>query len=52
MGNDRSLIGWFRDAGCVPPKYTLKSVITRSGKTITISLPDFHDDIALKAFAQ
>lgn len=26
--------------------------VTRKGNTITVPLPDFHDDIAFKAFAQ
>ena len=33
LGNDRRLIGWFRDARCVPPKWTLEKV---SGREVTL----------------
>lgn len=87
VGNESNLMGWFRDAGCEPPDYKLKPVlsgqsvtitvsgtaakwqidfystkdgltllgsvdVTCSGKTITIPLPDFSDDIAFKAHAK
>ena len=29
LGNDRQLIGWFRDAQCVPPQWTLRDVSDR-----------------------
>jgi hypothetical protein len=83
IGNDQSIIGWFRDASCEPPDWNMKAVITkqnvtitvpgsttnwkvdffntktgtdiiqsatvsRKGEKITISLPDFKDDLAFK----
>jgi hypothetical protein len=86
VGNENSIIGWYRDAQCEPPDWNLRPVIskqtvtitvpgstadwnvdfydtkdgttilssvilTRKGKTITITLPDFKDDIALKMTA-
>jgi hypothetical protein len=33
LGNDRRLIGWFRDAQCVPPQWTLKEV---SGREVAL----------------
>jgi hypothetical protein len=87
VGNENSLLGWYRDAGCEPPQFTLKAVVSgqsvkitvpgnaadwqvdfyntadgvtllgsativRKGKTILIPLPEFHEDIAFKAFAR
>jgi len=34
LGNDLRLIGWFRDARCVPPQWTLREV---SGRELTLS---------------
>ncbi len=83
IGNEKEVIGWFRDASCEPPEWNMKPMITkqnvtitvpgsnanwqidfyntktgidiiksmtitRLGKNITISLPDFSDDIAFK----
>jgi hypothetical protein len=84
LGNDKMVIGWFRDAGSEPPDWTLQPVISgeslkitvpgstpdwqvdfydtktgliisstaaaRQGNTITISLPDFTDDMAFKLY--
>jgi hypothetical protein len=33
LGNDRRLIGWFRDARCVPPQWALREV---SGQEVTL----------------
>jgi len=33
LGNDRRLIGWFRDARCAAPQWTLKEV---SGREVTL----------------
>jgi hypothetical protein len=33
LGNEHQLIGWFRDAGCVPPKWELKEM---SGRQVTL----------------
>ena len=33
LGNDHRLIGWFRDAQCVPPQWTLREV---SGREVTL----------------
>jgi hypothetical protein len=87
IGNEKSVIAWFRDAACEPPDWNLKSVIsgqkviisvpgpaqawkvdfydTTTGTTVlsssvvmqrggkvTIALPDFTDEIALKLYAQ
>ena len=87
LGNDRMIIGWFRDGGCEPPKWPLQPVIskqnvtiivpgsaanwqidfyntrtgidilssstvTRNGDQVTITLPDFTDDIAFKMYIQ
>ena len=86
VGDEGSVVGWFRDAQCEPPDWDLQPVIskqrvtltvpgaaphwrvdfydtatgttltssiatTRQGKTITIALPDFTDDIAFKAYS-
>jgi hypothetical protein len=85
IGNDKMVLGWFRDAGSEPPDWNMKPVIskqsvtitvpgtandwrvdfydtrtgktilsstsvTRNGQSITITLPDFQDDIAFKAY--
>lgn len=87
IGNEKSVIGWYRGAYSEPPNWNLQPVIfkqtvtltvpgsaaswkvdfyntkdgttilssvtvIRKGNTITISLPDFQDDIAFKAFSQ
>ena len=84
LGDEQTVLGWYRDAACEPPNWNLKPLIskqtvtitvpgtaaswrvdfystkdgttqlgsvfvTRKGNTITISLPDFQDDIAFKA---
>ena len=84
LGNENLIIGWYRDASCEPPNWTLQPVISkqtvtitapgsaanwrvdffstkdgttqlgsafvaRQGQAITITLPDFQDDIAFKA---
>jgi hypothetical protein len=33
LGNDHTLVGWFRDARCVPPQWTLSKV---SGQEVTL----------------
>jgi hypothetical protein len=83
IGNEKMILGWFRDAKCEPPDWNLQPVITkqsvtitvpgkavnwnvdfyntktgtdivystliaRKGKTVTMTLPDFSDDIAFK----
>ena len=85
LGNEKMVIGWYRDAGSEPPDWKLQPVITkqtviltvpgsesqwkvdfyntktgtdmissdmvsRSGGIITVSLPDFSDDIAFKMY--
>ena len=85
VGNEKMVIGWFRDATCEPPDWNLQPVIskqtitiivpglttnwqvdfyntkigtdiissalvTRKGDLITITLPDFSDDIAFKMY--
>ena len=87
LGNETTIIGWYRDVTCEPPDWNLQSVIskqtvsitapgsasnwkidfyatrtgtdiissalvTRSGTKITITLPDFTDDIAFKMYVQ
>jgi hypothetical protein len=87
VGNERSVLGWYRDATGEPPNWSLKSVVSKQtvtitvpgtvsswradfydtktgttilsstsvslkGDAITIPLPDFHDDIAFKLYAQ
>lgn len=37
IGNESSLIGWYRDAGCEPPDYAMKPVL--SGQSVTITVP-------------
>ncbi len=49
VGNENMAIGWFRDAGCEPPDWTLQPAI--SGQTISVAVPgsasewkiDFYD---------
>ncbi len=38
VGNQKLVLGWFRDAGCEPPDWKIKEKI--SGQTITILLPE------------
>jgi len=86
IGNDHSILGWFRDSGSEPPDWNLQPTISKQsvlvtipgsaskwkvdfydtkdgttvagsasirvvGNTVTIPLPDFHDDIAFKMSA-
>lgn len=37
VGNEKAVVGWFRDAKCEPPDWPLEEVI--SGQTVTINLP-------------
>ena len=83
LGNEESIIGWYRDASCEPPDWNLQplvsaqtvtltvpgtaptwqvdfydtgtgtdivgsAIVTRQGNSLTITLPDFTDDIAFK----
>jgi hypothetical protein len=49
VGNEKSVIGWFRDVDCEPPDWPLQPVI--SGQTVSITVPgsaaewqiDFYD---------
>jgi hypothetical protein len=49
VGNEKMVIGWFRDADCEPPNWPLQPVI--SGQTVSITVPgsasewkvDFYD---------
>ncbi len=49
LGNDKYIIGWFRDAACEPPKWNLEPILSR--QTVTIGVPgsatnwqiDFYD---------
>jgi hypothetical protein len=87
LGNDGSIIGWFRDAGSEPPDWTIQPVISKQtvtlslpstatswkvdfysaqdgttllgstslsqqGSSLTVTLPDFKDDIVFKISAQ
>jgi hypothetical protein len=87
IGNETTVVGWFRDANCEPPDWKLQPVISgqtvtltlpgsasgwrvdfyttktgidiigsikavRNGNTITVTLPDFTDDIAFKMYAK
>jgi len=36
LGNEKMVIGWFRDTGCEPPEWPLQTVI--SGQTVTVSV--------------
>jgi hypothetical protein len=46
VGNEKTIIGWFRDAACEPPDWNLKPVL--SGQTVTVAVPgsatDWHID--------
>ncbi len=37
VGNESSLIGWFRDAACEPPDWNLKNSLT--GQQVTLTVP-------------
>ena len=37
IGNEKYIIGWFRDATCEPPDWNLKSILSR--QTVTIIVP-------------
>jgi hypothetical protein len=37
IGNEKSVIGWYRDATCEPPNWNLKPVISK--QTVTITVP-------------
>jgi hypothetical protein len=87
VGNEKMVLGWYRDAACEPPNWNLKPVVskqtvtitvpgtaanwradfydtrtgttiltsafaTRQGNTLTVSLPDFQDDIAFKLYSK
>jgi len=87
VGNEKSVLGWYRDATSEPPDWPLNAIVskqtvtitvpgtiaswrvdfyntktgttllsstsvTRNGDVIAIPLPDFHDDIAFKLYAQ
>ena len=87
VGNEKLVLGWFRDAACQPPDWKVKpvlskqtvtltvpgsstnwiidfydtktgtdivgsTVVTRKGNKVTITLPDFTDDIAFKMYIQ
>jgi hypothetical protein len=87
VGNEKTVLGWFRDAACEPPDWPLQPAIsgqtitlsvpgsaaawkvdyydtktgtdviasakaTRHGRGITLTLPDFTDDIAFKLDAE
>jgi len=49
VGNEKYIIGWFRDAACEPPGWNLKPIL--SGESVTITVPgsaenwqiDFYD---------
>ena len=36
IGNDKTILGWFRDAQCEPPEWPMKSVF---GQTMTLDVP-------------
>jgi hypothetical protein len=52
LGNDKTRLGWFRDAQCEPPKWPMKPV---SGLTVTVDAPgdswqaEFFDPMTGKA---
>jgi hypothetical protein len=87
VGNDKMVLGWYRDATCEPPDWKVQpilskqtvtltvpglatnlgidfyntktgtdivssSIVTRKGNKVTITLPDFTDDIAFKMHVQ
>lgn len=37
VGNETSLLGWYRDAACEPPDYPLNTLV--SGQSVTIDVP-------------
>lgn len=49
VGNEKMVIGWYRDAGSEPPEWTLQPLISK--QTVTITVPgsggnwrvDFYD---------
>jgi hypothetical protein len=49
VGNEKSVLGWYRDAASEPPNWSMKSVVSR--QTVTITVPgtvsswrvDFYD---------
>jgi hypothetical protein len=49
LGNEKYILGWYRDAACEPPEWTLKPIL--SGEIVTITVPgsaenwqiDFYD---------
>jgi hypothetical protein len=47
IGNETTIIGWFRDAACEPPDWNLKPILT--GQTVIIPVPgsatDWHIDL-------
>jgi len=86
IGNESTILGWFRDAACEPPDWNLQPIpagqtvtitvpgsaanwqvdfydtqdgttilssasVARYGSTVTVTLPDFQDDIAFKMTA-
>ena len=86
LGNENTVIGWYRDAGSEPPDWDIKPVVSKQsvtitmpgpasqwrvdfydtktgmdiigsaevpagGNKVTITLPDFTDDIAFKMYA-
>jgi hypothetical protein len=87
VGNETSVLGWFRDGGCEPPNWNLRPVLSkqtvtltapgaaanwkvdfyntktgvdivssvtvkRQGSSLTLTLPDFTDDVAFKMSSQ
>ncbi len=46
IGNDKTVIGWFRDVDCEPPKWNLQPVISKQIVTITVpgSFPTWKVD--------
>jgi hypothetical protein len=87
VGNEKMVLGWYRDATCEPPDWKLQPIVskqtvtltvpgtdanwkidfyhtktgtdivssamvTREGDKVTITLPDFTDDIAFKMYIQ
>ena len=49
VGNEASLIGWFRDAGCEPPNWPLQKSI--SGQTVTLAVPGSAADWRVDFYA-
>ncbi len=46
LGNEKMVIGWFRDAGSEPPNWNLKPLISKQNITISVpgSAPDWKAD--------